>query len=164
MYCLSFFRRIEAFFSLSLTRNEYLIFQKIIKLEYDFPEKFFPKAKDLVEKLLVSLFWLFVEFFIFFLMDKNGTRCIYAFLIKAFLILLFQCSEPTKRLGCEEMGGYVPLRSHAFFESISWENLHLQSPPKLTPYLPAMAEDEEEYYGNVSVFHTEQLKSNRGHK
>uniref|UniRef100_A0A8B9HL51 3-phosphoinositide-dependent protein kinase 1 n=1 Tax=Astyanax mexicanus TaxID=7994 RepID=A0A8B9HL51_ASTMX len=34
--------------------NEYLIFQKIIKLEYDFPEKFFPKAKDLVEKLLVN--------------------------------------------------------------------------------------------------------------
>ncbi|XP_012867074.1 PREDICTED: 3-phosphoinositide-dependent protein kinase 1 isoform X2 [Dipodomys ordii] len=32
--------------------NEYLIFQKIIKLEYDFPEKFFPKARDLVEKLL----------------------------------------------------------------------------------------------------------------
>jgi len=36
-------------------RNEYLIFQKIIKLEYEFPEKFFPKAKDLVEQLLVSL-------------------------------------------------------------------------------------------------------------
>lgn len=36
-------------------RNEYLIFQKIIKLEYDFPEKFFPKARDLVEKLLVSI-------------------------------------------------------------------------------------------------------------
>ncbi|RXM32503.1 3-phosphoinositide-dependent protein kinase 1 [Acipenser ruthenus] len=33
-------------------RNEYLIFQKIIKLEYEFPEKFFPKAKDLVEQLL----------------------------------------------------------------------------------------------------------------
>ncbi|MGH0173458.1 UNVERIFIED_CONTAM: hypothetical protein FKN15_008454 [Acipenser sinensis] len=32
--------------------NEYLIFQKIIKLEYEFPEKFFPKAKDLVEQLL----------------------------------------------------------------------------------------------------------------
>ncbi|KAI5091599.1 3-phosphoinositide-dependent protein kinase 1 precursor [Silurus meridionalis] len=90
--------------------NEYLIFQKIIKLEYDFPEKFFSKAKDLVEKLL--------------------------------------CSDPTKRLGCEEMGGYNPLRAHSFFESISWENLHLQTPPKLTPYLPAMAEDEEEYYGN----------------
>lgn len=36
-------------------RNEYLIFQKIIKLEYHFPEKFFPKARDLVEKLLVSI-------------------------------------------------------------------------------------------------------------
>lgn len=35
-------------------RNEYLIFQKIIKLEYEFPEKFFPKAKDLVKQLLVS--------------------------------------------------------------------------------------------------------------
>lgn len=27
-----------------------------------------------------------------------------------------------------------------------------------------MAEDEEEYYGNVSMLHTEQLKSNCGHK
>ena len=36
------------------TRNEYLIFQKIIKLEYEFPEKFFPKAKDLVKQLLVG--------------------------------------------------------------------------------------------------------------
>lgn len=35
-------------------RNEYLIFQKIIKLEYEFPEKFFPKAKDLVKQLLVG--------------------------------------------------------------------------------------------------------------
>lgn len=35
-------------------RNEYLIFQKIIKLEYEFPDKFFPKAKNLVEQLLVS--------------------------------------------------------------------------------------------------------------
>lgn len=69
-----------------------------------------------------------------------------------YFFLLFQCPDPTKRLGCEEMGGYNPLRAHAFFESISWENLHLQTPPKLTPYLPAMAEDEEEYYGNVSMF------------
>ncbi|KPP60352.1 3-phosphoinositide-dependent protein kinase 1-like [Scleropages formosus] len=93
-------------------RNEYLIFQKIIKLEYEFPEKFFPKAKDLVEQLL-SL-------------------------------------DPTKRLGCEEMGGYNPLKAHPFFESITWENLHLQTPPKLTPYLPAMSEDDEDCYGNFS--------------
>ncbi|XP_034987388.1 3-phosphoinositide-dependent protein kinase 1 [Zootoca vivipara] len=90
--------------------NEYLIFQKIIKLEYEFPEKFFPKAKDLVEKLLVQ--------------------------------------DATKRLGCEEMGGYEPLKAHPFFESITWENLHLQTPPKLTAYLPAMSEDDEDCYGN----------------
>ncbi|XP_068100647.1 3-phosphoinositide-dependent protein kinase 1 isoform X2 [Hyperolius riggenbachi] len=90
--------------------NEYLIFQKIIKLEYDFPEKFFPRAKDLVEKLLVQ--------------------------------------DPTKRLGCEEMGGYGPLKAHSFFDGITWQDLHLQTPPKLTAYLPAMAEDDEEFYGN----------------
>lgn len=90
--------------------NEYLIFQKIIKLEYDFPEKFFPKARDLVEKLLVL--------------------------------------DATKRLGCEEMEGYGPLKAHPFFESITWENLHQQTPPKLTAYLPAMSEDDEDCYGN----------------
>nr|XP_033770218.1 3-phosphoinositide-dependent protein kinase 1 [Geotrypetes seraphini]XP_033770219.1 3-phosphoinositide-dependent protein kinase 1 [Geotrypetes seraphini]XP_033770221.1 3-phosphoinositide-dependent protein kinase 1 [Geotrypetes seraphini] len=90
--------------------NEYLIFQKIIKLEYDFPEKFFPKARDLVEKLLVL--------------------------------------DYTKRLGCEEMGGYEPLKAHPFFEHIAWKNLHHQTPPKLTAYLPAMSEDDEDCYGN----------------
>lgn len=90
--------------------NEYLIFQKIIKLEYEFPEKFFPKAKDLVEKLLVL--------------------------------------DATKRLGCEEMGGYEPLKGHPFFDSITWEDLDLQTPPKLTAYLPAMSEDDEDCYGN----------------
>uniref|UniRef100_A0A4W5KFI5 3-phosphoinositide-dependent protein kinase 1 n=1 Tax=Hucho hucho TaxID=62062 RepID=A0A4W5KFI5_9TELE len=91
-------------------KNEYLIFQKIIKLEYEFPEKFFPKAKDLVEQLL-SL-------------------------------------DPSKRIGCEDMGGYEPLRGHPFFETISWGDLHVQTPPKLTPYLPAMSEDDEDCYGN----------------
>uniref|UniRef100_A0A8D3D0Y9 3-phosphoinositide-dependent protein kinase 1 n=1 Tax=Scophthalmus maximus TaxID=52904 RepID=A0A8D3D0Y9_SCOMX len=90
--------------------NEYLIFQKIIKLEYEFPEKFFPKAKDLVRQLL-SL-------------------------------------DPSKRIGCEEMGGYDPLKQHPFFDTISWSDLHLQTPPKLTPYLPAMSEDDEDCYGN----------------
>uniref|UniRef100_A0A8C5EDR2 3-phosphoinositide-dependent protein kinase 1 n=1 Tax=Gouania willdenowi TaxID=441366 RepID=A0A8C5EDR2_GOUWI len=90
--------------------NEYLIFQKIIKLEYEFPEKFFPKAKDLVKQLLLQ--------------------------------------DPSKRLGCEEMGGYDPLKQHPFFDTISWSDLHLQTPPKLTPYLPAMSEDDEDCYGN----------------
>ncbi|XP_029583631.1 3-phosphoinositide-dependent protein kinase 1 isoform X4 [Salmo trutta] len=90
--------------------NDYLKFQKIIKLEYEFPDKFFPNAKDLVEQLL--------------------------------------CLDPSNRLGCEEMGGYNPLRAHFFFKAVTWENLHLQTPPKLTSYLPAMAEDDEDYYGN----------------
>lgn len=34
-------------------RNEYGIFQKILKLEYEFPEEFDPEAQDLVQKLLV---------------------------------------------------------------------------------------------------------------
>nr|KAF6441813.1 3-phosphoinositide dependent protein kinase 1 [Rousettus aegyptiacus] len=109
--------------------NEYLIFQKIIKLEYDFPEKFFPKARDLVEKLLVL--------------------------------------DATKRLGCEEMGGYGPLKAHPFFESITWENLHHQTPPKLTAYLPAMSEDDEDCYGNydnlLSQFGCMQVSSSSSH-
>lgn len=61
-----------------------------------------------------------------------------------------QVLDATKRLGCEEMGGYEPLKAHPFFDSITWENLHHQTPPKLTAYLPAMSEDDEDCYGNVS--------------
>ena len=34
--------------------HEFQIFQKIQKLEYEFPDGFDPLARDLVEKLLVS--------------------------------------------------------------------------------------------------------------
>lgn len=67
--------------------------------------------------------------------------------------LSFKVLDATKRLGCEEMEGYGPLKAHPFFESITWENLHQQTPPKLTAYLPAMSEDDEDCYGNVS-WHT----------
>lgn len=63
-----------------------------------------------------------------------------------------QSLDPSKRLGCEEMGGYDPLKQHPFFDTISWSDLHLQTPPKLTPYLPAMSEDDEDCYGNVNNF------------
>lgn len=63
-----------------------------------------------------------------------------------------QVLDATKRLGCEEMGGYEPLKAHPFFDSIAWENLPHQTPPKLTAYLPAMSEDDEDCYGNVSAF------------
>ncbi|KAG8229403.1 hypothetical protein J437_LFUL000924 [Ladona fulva] len=36
------------------SRSEYQIFQKIMKLEYEFPDGFSPSAKDLVERLLVT--------------------------------------------------------------------------------------------------------------
>lgn len=65
-------------------------------------------------------------------------------------VLLSQSLEPCKRIGCDEMGGYGPLRSHPFFETVSWHDVHLRTPPKLTAYLPAMSEDDEDCYGNVS--------------
>ncbi|OQV21144.1 3-phosphoinositide-dependent protein kinase 1 [Hypsibius exemplaris] len=85
--------------------NEYLIFQRIVKLEYSFPDGFNPTAKDLVHKLL----------------EKDGS----------------------KRLGCDEMGGYGPLKAHPFFEGLDWENLHTVKPPPITPYLPASGSNEE---------------------
>jgi len=36
-------------------RHEYQIFQKILKLEYDFPDGFNIDARNIVEKLLVSM-------------------------------------------------------------------------------------------------------------
>lgn len=56
------------------------------------------------------------------------------------------------------MGGYGPLQAHPFFESISWENLQHQTPPKLTAYLPAMSEDDEDCYGNVSRWHARSVR------
>ncbi|XP_070580796.1 3-phosphoinositide-dependent protein kinase 1-like isoform X2 [Ptychodera flava] len=84
--------------------NEYLIFQKIIKLEYDFPEGFPAVPKDFVTRLLVL--------------------------------------EPTKRLGCDELGGYPPLKAHEFFKGIDWGNLDKQTPPVLKPYLKSPTGEE----------------------
>ncbi|KAK3091128.1 hypothetical protein FSP39_017304 [Pinctada imbricata] len=85
--------------------HEYQIFQKITKLEYEFPDGFNSTARDLVEKLLVI--------------------------------------NPEGRLGCEEMGGYEPLKSHPFFVEIDWEHIHEQKPPELMPFLPATSSNPE---------------------
>lgn len=71
-------------------RNEYLIFQKIIKLEYDFPEKFFSKAKDLVEKLLVSLHDR-IQLLFFFYIHKLPQMSLgfWSFVISFFFLFLF---------------------------------------------------------------------------
>lgn len=122
--------------------NEYLIFQKIIKLEYEFPEKFFPKAKDLVKQLLVGATAVVLLHLMVPRETHNLFSCVFCHR---------QSLDPMKRLGCEEMGGYEPLKQHSFFDTISWSDLDTQTPPKLTPYLPAMSEDDEDCYGNVGA-------------
>lgn len=89
--------------------NEYMIFQKIIKLEYDFPDGFSQTARDLVSKLLVI--------------------------------------DPSKRLGCDECGGYPALKAHPFLEGVDWENLHEQKAPVLKPCTVVDGEEiHSEYY------------------
>ena len=65
--------------------------------------------------------------------------------------------EPTGRLGCEEMGGFGPLKAHEFFKGIDWDNLHKMDPPDLLPYLPASKKDEENLWSekqvNIDIFH-----------
>ena len=55
--CLKIFQSYEI--SFLIFRSEYLIFQKILKLEYEFPEGFCEEAKDLVQKLLVMYHLIF---------------------------------------------------------------------------------------------------------
>ncbi|XP_044529142.1 3-phosphoinositide-dependent protein kinase 1-like [Gracilinanus agilis] len=87
--------------------SEYFVFQKIMRLAYDFPQDFFPKARDLVQKLLVL--------------------------------------DPTSRLGCEDMGSYGALKAHPFFETVTWDDLHLQTPPlELAPAPMEIEKDFEE--------------------
>lgn len=55
-------------------RSEYLIFQKILKLEYEFPDGFSPSARNLVEKLLVSNNLIFsLLFFFWYTLFNNMT-------------------------------------------------------------------------------------------
>lgn len=88
--------------------HEFQIFQKIQKLEYEFPEGFDPVARELVEKLLVL--------------------------------------EPSERLGCEELGGMEKLKSHPFFDGITWETLSEQKPPEILPYLPATKDNPDQLW------------------
>lgn len=52
-------RRTRITFIFYRSSHEYQIFQKIAKLEYEFPEGFDTHAQDLVTRLLVSLESLF---------------------------------------------------------------------------------------------------------
>lgn len=59
-------------------------------------------------------------------------------LVKALLVL-----DPTKRLGCEAMGGYELLKAHVFFTDVDWDSIPDEVPPKLMPYLPSSVKGEE---------------------
>ena len=59
--------------------------------------------------------------------------------------------DPTQRLGCDEMGGYGPLKEHLFYEEIKWESLPQDTPPRLLPYLPATSVDEPGFWGDSQV-------------
>lgn len=62
--------------------------------------------------------------------------------------------EPTKRLGCDQMGGYKPLKEHFFLEDINWETIHEQTPPKLMPYLPSTSKGGEGLRSDYSLGET----------
>lgn len=59
-------------------------------------------------------------------------------LVQSLLVL-----DPTKRLGCDECGGFPSLKGHEFYEGINWEDLANQRPPDLLPYLPSTCTDQE---------------------
>lgn len=78
-------------------RNEYLIFQKIIKLEYEFPERFFPKAKDLVTQLLVghkNKNKNMPKIYVMWTVPQGGTlsHAMFSYLLKIFLIPVGKCN------------------------------------------------------------------------
>jgi 3-phosphoinositide dependent protein kinase-1 len=73
-------------------------------------------------------------------------------LVKSLLVL-----DPTKRLGCEAMGGYTSLKAHVFFADVDWETVPEQVPPKLMPYLPSSVKGEEGLRSDYVSTHTHSL-------
>ncbi len=62
-----------------------------------------------------------------------------------------QVLDPAARLGCDQMGGYPPLKEHVFFEDIDWDEIHEQTPPKLMPYLPSNTKGESALRSDIIV-------------
>lgn len=58
--------------------------------------------------------------------------------------------DPSKRLGCDECGGYPALKAHPFLEGVDWENLHEQKAPVLKPCTVVDGEEiHSEYYVSI---------------
>ena len=83
--------------------------------------------------------------------EKVSSRLSLISLWHHILCLLYKVLDPTKRLGCDEMGGYGPLKAHPFFEGVNWDNLAKESPPELHPYLPATGHDSQNLWSQYEV-------------
>ncbi len=59
--------------------------------------------------------------------------------------------DATKRLGCDQQGGYGPLKEHVFFKEIDWLTIPEQTPPKLLPYLPSTSKGESGLRSDINV-------------
>lgn len=84
----------------------------------------------------------------------NADRLSHFYPVSSPLTVIFRISQvlnPAERLGCEEMGGYGPLKSHPFFEGIDWEKLTEQTAPVLMPYLPAKDANDESFWSKNNV-------------
>ena len=85
--------------------SEYLTFERITALDYEFPDGFPPEAAELVRELLV--------------LDPAER---------------LGCRSSGSQGKDEGMGGFPELRAHPFFEGVDWARLwEVQAPPFLPP-------------------------------
>ena len=96
--------------------TDFVIFNKILDLEYSFPDGFNETIKDLVVK---------------FLRIKPEER--------------LGAQDELKDLVTNEPLPYKSIRAHPFFASLEgrWETLHKEEAPKVGPYLPGNSDCEE---------------------
>jgi 3-phosphoinositide dependent protein kinase-1 len=95
--------------------NEYLIFQKVVKLEYEYPDGFNATIRSLLEQLLCRHPG-----------DRLGARDKSVF-------------------SADRDAGYRSIRAHPFFEPMRdrWRTLHNEQAPRILPYLPRNSNTEE---------------------
>ena len=97
-------------------KTDFVIFNKILKLEYSFPDGFSEIIKDLVTK---------------FLRIKPEER--------------LGAQDELKDAVTNEPLPYKSIRAHPFFAPLAgrWETLHKEEAPKVGPYLPGNSDCEE---------------------